>query len=913
MRILIACVLACLFASDARGQERLSSDWSTQVCADALEAGKPYELQWDPVQAQQTIDGKLWILDRHLIEQSVQIAGATETTTTTTQIGNDARFPFTPSGVGTRYCFRVQVSGISGGVAPPVIPRTPPNFKLSAPVVKPPMALYDVATLGSAVEFEFSDATGPAIARVDSTHFITAHTTGIAGNFEVTVHEVNWATGAITQVGTPYTEFVTLGSTSHKSNRIVRLSSTLFVASYAVAPTGAAPYEVRVATFEIDGSYNVSLKGSAITVITGIAGGNTPHDLLALSDNTKVLVTWQDASSDGWIDVLTVNHSTGAITGSGSPLEYNTTQGGMASLSMLSSTLILVSYQGSGNDGYAQTLTLNTTNWTVGYFGSALEYDITQHTNGRVLVLSSSSVLILWSGPGGDGFAQVFSVNTGTGAITAVGSAFEFDALDATSISAALIDSTHAWVIWSGVGSDGFTQVLEFNAGTGAISALGSAIEFDTANLNGSDLEYDAATGRGIVFYGGVGGDGYLQAFTIEIPAGSNSASLSATLGAVTLTAQSSPAINATLAATLGAATLSASGGEAEGNSATLSATLGSASVTSQASPQVTSDLLATLGSVSLSAQASPRDTADLISTLGSASLSAQASPTSPATLSLSLEGVNFASEASPRAAASVSAALANAVLSASGGAGAGASLNATLSAAVLSAEASPRATGAALVQLDAAGLDADAVPAVLAALQATLSAASLTATAVPEIRATANLALSAAVLSAQAGESEGANLSATLSPATLAAQAVPMANAAIAVSLGAAQLAAQGIPEVRASVLQTLGAAGLTSEAIPAALAAMSATLEASTLSGAASPLAVASLAAVLADAFRDQMDWSAAPAVRTVVSALIRYGKLAEASRRSALDARDRTTDVDRLLFGSVTLAPARRTVTG
>jgi len=98
--------------------------------------------------------------------------------------------------------------------------------------------------------------------------------------------------------------------------------------------------------------------------------------------------------------------------------------------------------------------------------------------------IDATRLLVTWSGTDGDGFAQVFETNLLTGGLVPLGTAFEFDVSSALYIKASRVDNSNYLVVWSGPGSDGFAQVLRVNSSTWAVTAISTALEFEIASTS---------------------------------------------------------------------------------------------------------------------------------------------------------------------------------------------------------------------------------------------------------------------------------------------------------------------------------------------------------------------------------------------------------------------------------------------
>lgn len=87
---------------------------------------------------------------------------------------------------------------------------------------------------------------------------------------------------------------------------------------------------------------------------------------------------------------------------------------------------------------------------------------------------------------------QVYEVNRSTGAITALSSPLTFysssQALSTQGMDLIAYDATHFLAVWRGAGGDGFARSFEVDASTGAVTAWGSQVEFDTNHFDVASL-----------------------------------------------------------------------------------------------------------------------------------------------------------------------------------------------------------------------------------------------------------------------------------------------------------------------------------------------------------------------------------------------------------------------------------------
>lgn len=194
-------------------------------------------------------------------------------------------------------------------------------------------------------------------------------------------------------------------------------------------------------------AYDVSLLGSGLEFDTT----SYLQGALGKLSATRFVIAWQQSDIVKNVQCFDINTSTGAITAVSSPLNFltdsvvwgNTLR---PALQVYDSTHFVIAWNGLSSDGFIQSFQVNAGTGAITTWGSALEFDATNGTGLSMCAIDSSHYLVTWSGAANDGFARVFTLNTGTGAIAGEGANFEWQTTEATITSVALLDSGHAIV-----------------------------------------------------------------------------------------------------------------------------------------------------------------------------------------------------------------------------------------------------------------------------------------------------------------------------------------------------------------------------------------------------------------------------------------------------------------------------------
>lgn len=208
---------------------------------------------------------------------------------------------------------------------------------------------------------------------------------------------------------------------------------------------------------------------------------NSDYPSLEKIDDTHFLCAYDDGVNDGWVVLLYVNPTTGAITKQAS-LEFETSNGETPYLKKVDSTHFLCVYEASGSNGRAIIFTVNVNNSTITQ-GTTYEFESGICHDPTLSQIDNTHFLCAYQGGGYDGWASVLEINTNTWTITEK-SEFEFDGDRGTNPALEKIDSNHFLCVYEGYDTggggseDGWSCILEVNLATWEISNR-SSYEFD--------------------------------------------------------------------------------------------------------------------------------------------------------------------------------------------------------------------------------------------------------------------------------------------------------------------------------------------------------------------------------------------------------------------------------------------------
>lgn len=349
--------------------------------------------------------------------------------------------------------------------------------------------------------------------QVDSTHYLNFWT-GHEGSGFAQVVEVDLITGVIVDKGTP----IQYESDLKGYNSCGQIDSNHFI-NFWTGPS----FHGFVQVFEVDlTTYEITLKS---TPLTFFAGG-TFYNSCVKVDSNHYLNFWQDGDAvDGKAQSFAINLSTYAVTAVGSPLVFKASNVLFNSCGQVDSSHFINFFSDASGFGEAIVVTVNLSTYAVTIFITPITFDGVSNAFNGCIKVDSTHFLNFWRGTGGEGLAQVFNINIGGTSLTALGSAFQFDAGPDVGYNspASFNDGINFMNFWTN-GNSQYTQVITINASTGAFEALGSPFKFRN-NKNGR-FNSSVAVGNGINFMNfwvEAGNEGAVALFNVDLIINSSS------------------------------------------------------------------------------------------------------------------------------------------------------------------------------------------------------------------------------------------------------------------------------------------------------------------------------------------------------------------------------------------------------
>ena len=367
------------------------------------------------------------------------------------------------------------------------------------------MAVYDITTANDTLVFETTYNGYNSTVMIDSNHAINFFAGTDSDGF-VQVFTINTSTWAVTTANSSL-EFDTGIGTYNSS---LKIDATHFINFWL----GLNSVRNFVQVFTVNTTtWAVTTAGISKQYLNNYGSSSSP---VQIDDNHFINFFSGDAPGYGNVQVFTVNTTTWAVTTANSSLTFDTVANANNSAVKIDTNHFINAWTGSAADGYIQVFTVNTSTWAVTTANDSLEYDTTISLSNQILSIDVNHFILIWSGVDSDGFAQVFTVNTSTWAVTTANTAIEFNTSQYSGGSFTKINDNNFVVFYAGGATyDGLAEVLTVNTSTWAITT-NSTLNYDSTSTNIASAMID--TSHYVSFWQGASNAGLAQVFTVELP-----------------------------------------------------------------------------------------------------------------------------------------------------------------------------------------------------------------------------------------------------------------------------------------------------------------------------------------------------------------------------------------------------------
>lgn len=203
------------------------------------------------------------------------------------------------------------------------------------------------------------------------------------------------------------------------------------------------------------------------------------------------------------------------VTTASAALEFDTVKGTISSCVQVDSTHFLNIWSGVDGDGYTQVFVVDTSTWAVSTAGAKLEYlPGVSNLYGDCLCAIDSTHFLAFAGNQTVGHCKVLVVNTSTWEVTTAGGGWN-TAEDVMLSQVKKIDDNHFLIAYK-ASTAGIAQTFEVNTSTWDITTVGSSVKFESERAYALALSEIDSNHFLIFFQGDAGGDGYVVPLTVN-------------------------------------------------------------------------------------------------------------------------------------------------------------------------------------------------------------------------------------------------------------------------------------------------------------------------------------------------------------------------------------------------------------
>lgn len=239
--------------------------------------------------------------------------------------------------------------------------------------------------------------------------------------------------------------------------------------------------------------------------------------------DTSAIIGYKGTRYDGWAEVLTIDSVTGAITSAGTDYEYDTSSADANQMKTISGSVAFVTWVDPRSAGMMKVLSTTSGNvtslsTTVSFSTSVLKgadiYKVPLAQLGTLSYLVAYSNVSL-----GRGKTRLISIDGGTWVPSTVGTENDFDGSGiCKDIEMAVIDSTHVIMWWRKSTNAMVARCFSVDTGTGALTGLGSEVEYEAANAGNQDNSATGLDASNFIcgWYSGADTRGKMQRFVVD-------------------------------------------------------------------------------------------------------------------------------------------------------------------------------------------------------------------------------------------------------------------------------------------------------------------------------------------------------------------------------------------------------------
>ncbi len=293
-------------------------------------------------------------------------------------------------------------------------------------------------TAGTSAVFESASTYYTSVAMLTSTKAIVTYKD--VGNSEYGTACILDVSGSTITAGTP----VVFESANTSYTSVTMLTSTKAIVAYQ---DGGNSYYGTACILDVS--------GSTITAGTAVVfeSATTNYISVTMLTSTKAIVAYQDGgnSSYGTACILDVSDST--IT-AGTPAVFESATTTYISVTMLTSTKAIVAYRDGGNSYYGTACILDVSGSTI-TAGTAVVFESATTNYISVTMLTSTKAIVTYQDSGNSGYGTACILDVSGSTITA-GTPVVFESANTIYISVTMLTSTKAIVTYTDGGNSSY-------------------------------------------------------------------------------------------------------------------------------------------------------------------------------------------------------------------------------------------------------------------------------------------------------------------------------------------------------------------------------------------------------------------------------------------------------------------------
>jgi hypothetical protein len=226
-------------------------------------------------------------------------------------------------------------------------------------------------------------------------------------------------------------------------------------------------------------------------------------------------VAYEGPVGDGFVRTLTIAPD-GNITNSAiDTLEFDTSDGLFPVIIQISGNIYAIAYQGTGDDGFLKTVSID----SVGNIGDTaidtLEFDTGNGREPDILNVSGNVYAIVYRGDGNDGFIITVSIAANGDIASSVIDTLEYDTSDGFEPDIIQVSGNIFAIAYRGSGSDGFIKTVSIAANGDIANSVIDTLEYDTSDGYSPDIIHVSGDTYAVA-YEGSGSDSFLATMTIS-------------------------------------------------------------------------------------------------------------------------------------------------------------------------------------------------------------------------------------------------------------------------------------------------------------------------------------------------------------------------------------------------------------